>query len=466
MSEHVYDALEVCLSALQTGVPLRQCQVIYPDLSENLTPTIEAAQAAHSLSISNVPVVAQRQSRLKLWEKAAQLERQQARKFWLDRSLNQIRLIIVMTVLLVALNLNGLAAASAQSLPGDVLYPVKRVAEQVTMQLAPAPQIRHQAEMAYIQRRIDEVRQLIQAGRVGLVSFEGTLLQQSADAWIVDGVVVQVDSRTRFNGEVSPGALVEIEGAIQPDGRVRAEEVHVRSFQFSGTVISMSRTSWNVNGTYFQMLADTQIDSTVRVGDAVLVLARSEDDERYYASAVTRLSSGAALQASTIQPSATQIEWTGTVRTMSANSCQVGARTVLLTVRSQMKAPIQVGDPVLVLGWLQPDGSLLAEEISLLTISAPAAQDAQSSLPAFTSSDEKFNPENPKANQPGHEQSGSFSSPDRHKSSFDVNSGAEGQSEIEFDQPGGSSLKHVSNHAAGFPQDQPEPNHTEHSGDE
>jgi hypothetical protein len=466
MSERVYDALEVCLSALQTGVPLRQCQVIYPDLSENLTPAVEAAQAVLSLSISAVPAEAQRQSRLKLWEQAAQLERQQAKKFWLGRSLNPIQLIIVMAVLLASISMNGLAVASAQSLPGDFLYPVKRVAEQVTMQLAPAPQIRSRAEMAYIQRRIDEVRQLIRAGRVGPVSFEGTLLQQSADAWIVDGVAVQLDSRTHFNGDVSPGALVEIEGTIQPDGRVWAEEVHVRSFQFSGAVISMSRAFWNVNGTHFQMLADTQVDSSVRLGDFVLVLARSEDDNLYYASAITRLSSWMVLQASKTQAPVIQIEWKGTVRTVSADSWLVGSRTVLLTVQSDVKAPIQVGDSVVVLGWLQPDGSLLANEISPLTPSEPTAKGAQSPLPAFNSPDEKLNSEKPKASQPEQERSSSFSSQDQHDPSSGVKSGSEVPSETEFNHSGGASMKHDSSRTAGFPQDQPEPNHTEHSGDD
>jgi Domain of unknown function (DUF5666)/Domain of unknown function (DUF5667) len=463
MSERVYDALEVCLSALHTGVPVSQCQTIYPDLSEELTPVIDAVQAASSLSISDVPPVAQRQSRSKLWEQAARLERQHARKFWTSRSLSPVRLIIVMAVLLAAVSMNGLALASAQSLPGDVLYPVKRVAEQVTMQLVPAPQIRHQAEMAYIQRRINEVRQLIRSRRVEPVSFEGTLMQQLADAWIVDGVAVLVDSGTHFSGEVSPGALVEIEGTIQPDGHVRAEEVHVRSFQFSGTVISMSRTSWNVNGTKFQMLADTQIDSSVRVGDSVLVLARSEDDNLYYASAITRLSSWAVLRASKTQEPAIQIEWTGTVRSQTTDSWLVGARTVLLSVQSEVKAPIQVGDPVVVLGWLQPDGSLLAEEISLLTAKS-AANDEQSSLSAATSPDEKRNYEDPKASQP--EQSGSFSSQVQHNQSSEGKSGSGDQSETEFNSPEDSSLKHDSSHTSRFHPDQSDHKHTEQPGDD
>jgi Domain of unknown function (DUF5666)/Domain of unknown function (DUF5667) len=464
MSERIYGALEVCLSALRTGVLAQQCQAIYPDLSESLMPALEAAQAARSLSVREVPAVMQRHSRTQLWEQATRLERQRARAFWLSRSLSPLRLVIVLAVLLAVLSLNGLAAASAQSLPGDVLYPVKRVAERVALQLAPAPQIRHQAEMAYIQRRIDEVHELTRAGRVEAVSFEGTLVQQSADTWIVDDVAVQIDSRTHFYGEVSPGTLVEVEGVILPDGQVRAEEVHVRSFQFSGAVISMGRTSWNVNGTNFQVLADTQIDSSVRVGDLVLVLARSEDDNMYYASAITNLSNRVVLLASKPSAPAIQMEWTDTVRSMSADSWLVGARTILLTAQTEVNAAIQVGDPVVVQGWLQPDGSLLAEEISLLASSNSTSQDPQSSLPGFTSPELKLNVDDHQGSHPGEEHSGSFSSQDPPKSS-DVKGDAEVQPEPELNARHLSS-KHDSSHESDHSQDQSGPSPAEQQQDD
>ncbi len=466
MSERIYDALEVCLSAVKTGVPVQQCQAIYPDLSKALTPVVEAAQAARSLSTSGVPAAAQHYSRSRLWEQATRLERRQSRAFWFSRSLSPLRFVILLAVLLAAASLNGLVVASAQSLPGDALYPLKRVTERVTMQLAPAPQMRHQAEMAYIQRRIEEVNQLIRAGRIEPVSFEGTLVRQSADTWLVDNVPVQIDGLTRFSGDVSPGALLEIEGVIQPDGRVQADEVHVRSFQFTGQVISMGQTSWNINGTDFQVLVDSQIDSSVRVGDTVLVLGRSEDDHLYYASAIIHLPDRVGLLARQTSAPAIQMEWRATVRSMAADSWLVGARTVLLSVNTQVKAPIQIGDLVLVQGWLQPDGSLLANQISLLPDSASAAEDSQNSTPGFSSLEKRVNAEDPQGSQPVQERSSSLASQNQPNQLSKVKDDSDVQVEADWDQAHDSPSKYDSGHTAGHSEDQSDSAPVEQSEDD
>ncbi|MHB1357421.1 MAG: DUF5667 domain-containing protein [Anaerolineae bacterium] len=122
----------------------------------------------------------------------------------------------VALALTVALSSTGYATAS--SLPGDTLYPLKRDAEQVRMALTfnTAERSAYQLHLGAVRRA--EAQQVLARGRQGVeVDFVGTLQQDADGGWSVSGVPVTLESGV----VMTPGMQVQVHGAIEGQ-RVRA----------------------------------------------------------------------------------------------------------------------------------------------------------------------------------------------------------------------------------------------------
>ncbi len=105
--------------------------------------------------------------------------------------------------------------------------------------------------------------------------------------WTVSGRTVRVTAGTEIeqdDGQVMVGATVEVEGIVQSDNSVKAEEIEVESgpgkeFEFTGTVEVLPDTmgrigDWTVSGTIVHVSAATMIkqdDAPVAVGVKVEV---------------------------------------------------------------------------------------------------------------------------------------------------------------------------------------------------
>lgn len=131
-----------------------------------------------------------------------------------------------MTLMVAVLLMSGVVttARAQSSLPGDLLYPVKRLAE--TVQVAIARGDGREAMRAELQqRRRDETQLLLERHRAAPVAFEG-LAELGADGvWRVGGVVVQF-GRTLPEG-LTTGAVVSVTGVTDPDGVVRVSALEV-----------------------------------------------------------------------------------------------------------------------------------------------------------------------------------------------------------------------------------------------
>ena len=314
LSGRLLEAVEVCLSALEMGASLESCVQLYPDLADELRPVLEAARAAGSLAVGGdpttgrqqpVPAAAMNRSRTHLLGLAAQWRPAQSRRggslgagahamlgagFWkhLLRLPRQALVALVIALALV-LTSGGLVAASAQSLPGEALYPVKRAVESLRVQLAPSIESKHAIEVNYRHQRVAEVQELITLGRSQLVSYEGVVEETGPERWRVGGLTVLLTPATIVIGEIAPGMLVEVEGQTRPDGWVAATELHLREYQFAGWVEQMGPETWVISTIPLQVNRDSQISPGIRLDDEVLVLVRSEDDGRLYILAVLQL---------------------------------------------------------------------------------------------------------------------------------------------------------------------------------
>jgi hypothetical protein len=66
----------------------------------------------------------------------------------------------VLVPLVILLFIVTTTAASAQSLPGDVLYPVKRQVESARILLAPTPEAKLELELNFAEKRLEELEKL------------------------------------------------------------------------------------------------------------------------------------------------------------------------------------------------------------------------------------------------------------------------------------------------------------------
>jgi hypothetical protein len=116
------------------------------------------------------------------WERsAATMEEapKQNQGFFASLRVSTLRLAVaVQFVLIILLGTVGVAYASNQSLPGDILYPVKRNAEVAWLELTPKSR-RPNVELALLERRVKEIQQLTTRNR----PIPATLREETAKAF-------------------------------------------------------------------------------------------------------------------------------------------------------------------------------------------------------------------------------------------------------------------------------------------
>jgi Domain of unknown function (DUF5667) len=123
----------------------------------------------------------------------------------------------------------GATAASAASVPGDLLYNVKRAAERVELASALTTQARAALQQQLVQRRREEIRELVLQGSEAEVEFSGTLKSVSGQVWMVDDVRVTLDPAASVVGDPVIGQQVTVYARTLPGGQVRATRVEVKS---------------------------------------------------------------------------------------------------------------------------------------------------------------------------------------------------------------------------------------------
>ena len=119
--------------------------------------------------------------------------------------------------------------ASARSLPGDPLYGIKRTWEEVRLTLTLNDPARQQLQDQFQQLRLEEVRQMIQLGKTGLVEFEGLLESIATDEWVVSSIRVQMLPDTIVEGDPAVGQMVRVQARVQNDGTLTALQVRVQT---------------------------------------------------------------------------------------------------------------------------------------------------------------------------------------------------------------------------------------------
>jgi hypothetical protein len=133
-----------------------------------------------------------------------------------------------LTLLLLVILGGRLAVVSADTLPGDLLYPVKLATEQVRLFLTVDAQAKEELLIGFGEERRAEAAAVLETGRKVRVAFEGTLQSFSDSLWIVGGLQVTLDAHTVVEGDPWVGAIVAVEGLAPGDGSLLASRLTLK----------------------------------------------------------------------------------------------------------------------------------------------------------------------------------------------------------------------------------------------
>jgi len=226
-------ALDECLSSTRVGADWQACLMRYPEHVDELRPLLQLATDVGSVRApapAEAARVAGRQRMLAALARKQALVHRGARvsfslaqiETWLKaRRIGGARPVwqwAAAAVVVIMALVSGTLAASAASLPGDVLYPVKRATQQIQVVLTVDENVREQLVERFNAAQRQDVRAAIQTGRHATVELQGTLEQINERTWIVSGLPVSLQAQTVVVGQPYPGARVILDGYLPGDG--------------------------------------------------------------------------------------------------------------------------------------------------------------------------------------------------------------------------------------------------------
>jgi Domain of unknown function (DUF5667) len=230
MNKELYETLEMCLQALETGSDLESVLKRFPETANDLRPLLEVSQQARLLAISEVPATALRRGKARVLKYATRTRTSgfKSRKRWLLFAFPRLAISLAAALIFFLASGTGLVRASNGALPGDNLYPVKRTWEDVRLLLVFNPEGRETLQSEFEQERLQEVDKLMVEKRHVTISFAGVVTEQNENVWVVSGVSVHITAASHLPQEpVTAGATVRVTGWTTTQGFVEAESVEI-----------------------------------------------------------------------------------------------------------------------------------------------------------------------------------------------------------------------------------------------
>ena len=219
-------------------------------------------------------------------------------------------LFVIATIFVFLFGGTGLTVYAAQSaLPGDALYPVKTGLEQTRLSLTSADDRVAQMNLTLAQKRLTEIEGLIQEGRFDQVAKTAAEFERH---------IQQMAEAIKRLAEKDPARASELASQLMSE---------------------LSKYTQALAG----LLSNLPEDVKMEVEKAII---GSES-------------------ASGMDDSASPIEFTGVISTLSAQSWTVAGRPVAITAQTEIKGSFAAGDTVKVHARTAADGSLIALEIEV-----------------------------------------------------------------------------------------------------
>ncbi|PKB71642.1 MAG: hypothetical protein BZY87_04580 [SAR202 cluster bacterium Io17-Chloro-G6] len=201
MDDIKQEIVEECLELLRQGETLEQCLERHPEEAADLEPILRVALSVRSDLAAVLPLPTRTRMRgrvLAEWDRQHQPRRWNLRipSIFSKRALLPEwalfpRLAFATAILVVALALGGLGTntAAANSVPGDMLYPVKEMREGVQLWFARSPEAKVEMYTSFVNERVEEVSKMAAREQANLDAISDALARMQEHLTALNVVV-------------------------------------------------------------------------------------------------------------------------------------------------------------------------------------------------------------------------------------------------------------------------------------
>jgi len=232
MTKGIETVLDECLACLADGESLEACLARYPQFRGELEPLLRTAltlRKAYARPAPSQEALARvRRGFLAEAERRQRALAERKRRGWLrwqpQFSLSRGLATALLTLVLLFGLLGGGSIVSANSLPGDPLYGVKRASEKMLLLLTFDAQQRAALERQFESRRVEEVKKVVEQGRQVEVDFAGVVEKVEGEIVFVQGIPL------RWVSDQPPaiGTEVHVRAKAQGEGPLEVKALAVR----------------------------------------------------------------------------------------------------------------------------------------------------------------------------------------------------------------------------------------------
>ncbi len=215
-------ALAECLSEMETGRSLDDCLAQYGAQASELHALLTLSNDLRSIPVPHArPEVKAAQKQRMLATLEAMPAAAPSRLVLFDRLRADLtvqpvfRWAAALVMVLVLLLSGGWASVTAadDSLPGDLLHPIKRAVEWVQISVAIDPVAKQQLREDFFWERIEETQNVLNQRRQTKVEFAGSLTAVTDDFWQVEEFYVYLNSDTVILGEPELRKRVQVKSS-------------------------------------------------------------------------------------------------------------------------------------------------------------------------------------------------------------------------------------------------------------
>jgi len=210
-------AFNNCIDSLAAGNSVDDCVRHYPRFAPALRPMLEAGQLLPRAQFSPAEIQ-ESQDRVRFRVVQALSSRRERTRSPIRRLMPLVASLILIFIL--ALGATSILAES--SLPGDTLYGMKRLTENIRLLFTSN---RDALEPQFNQRRIGEIEQLLAQQREAVVEFEGTVEAINSTEWLVAGLRLHISPETILHASLQVGSVVEVSAATMQNGQIVAVSI-------------------------------------------------------------------------------------------------------------------------------------------------------------------------------------------------------------------------------------------------
>jgi len=240
MTDRFESILDESISALQAGVPIEDILAEVPDYAAELRPLLYAATVLADPDPEMLPEERKSALRTQYIAQAAELAytppplSQRIKSFFrlvgkrLTRRavLNDLVTITITVTLTLIMTALVLAFAAGSSIPGDLLYGIKRGSENVQLIFTFNQDQRVALQEKFNERRLSEIDQLIEQNRAAVVQFKGILDAKGENVWIIEGYTVFLPEDIKIEGNPQEGDRVEVIGLLRTNNILVADIIN------------------------------------------------------------------------------------------------------------------------------------------------------------------------------------------------------------------------------------------------